>query len=166
MSVHHTDEELLEKVRGAIKGARAVMVGLAGGEPRAFAPMKGHVVEGEAPVWFLCRDTVALARDLHGEPGQAIVNVIGDDHHLYASILGQLSVERDQARIDLFWSSVADAWLPEGRQAPGVVLLRFDPRDLEVWISDNSFALAWAVAKANYKHEQVESGDRASIHVS
>ena len=127
--------------------------------------MKGHAVEGETPVWFICRHDAALVRELDGRIGASVLNVVGEDHHLHASVLGQLSAERDQGRIDQFWNSVADAWLPEGRTSPDVILLRFDPAEAEIWISDNSFKLAWEVAKANFNRQEITSGEKATIQI-
>ncbi len=166
MTTAHTQAELISRLQAAIAATRAVMVGVAGGEPRPFHPMKGHTVAGERPSWFICRQDVSLVREIEAGGRAAIVNVVSEDHHLHASLLGELTAERDQGRIDQFWSSVADAWLPEGRLSPDVILLRFDPREAEVWISDNSFTLAWEVAKANFTGHQITSGEKASIHLA
>ena len=166
MTTVHTEAELISRVHKTINASRAVMVGVAGGPLHPFHPMKGHTVEGERPAWFICRRDVSLVREIGGESHAAIVNVISEDHHLHASLGGELSVERDQGRLDQFWSSVADAWLPEGRLSPDVVLLRFDPAEAEVWISDNSFVLAWEVAKANLKGRQITSGEKASVKLA
>lgn len=166
MTAAHTEAELISLVHKAIKATRAVMVGVAGGELYPFHPMKGHTVEGERPAWFICRRDVSLVREIGGDSHAAIVNVISEDHHLHASLTGELIAERDQGRIDQFWSSVADAWLPEGRLSPDVVVLRFDPAEVQVWISDNSFVLAWEVAKANLRGQQITSGEKASIKVA
>ena len=163
MSAHHTDTELLAMLRKAINATRAVMVGVAGGTPHHFHPMKGHAVEGERPVWFICRRDVSLVRELGGERRAALLNVVSEDHHLHASVGGDLTAERDQGRIDQFWSSVADAWLPEGRTSPDVVLLRFDPAEAQVWLSDNSFKLAWEVARANFNRQEIASGEKATL---
>ncbi|WP_174300979.1 pyridoxamine 5'-phosphate oxidase family protein [Caulobacter sp. S45] len=166
MTTAHTDAELIAKVHAAVNATRAVMVGVIGGEIHPFHPMKGHAVDGERSAWFICRRDVSLVREVGVESHAAIVNVVSEDHHLHASLQGELTAERDQARIDQFWSSVADAWLPEGRLSPDVILLRFDPVSAEVWISDNSFTLAWEAAKANFKGQQITSGEKASIRLA
>ncbi len=163
MTESHTPAELEARVRKAIQSTRAVMLGVVGGAPRHFNPMKGHVVESETPVWFICRTDAELARELDGGSHAAMCMVVSEDHHLHASVGGTLTTERDQARIDLFWNSVADAWLPEGRTSPNVILLRFEPEEAEVWLSDNSFKLAWEVAKANFNREPIQSGEKAHI---
>ena len=163
MSAHHTEAELLALLRKAINSARAVMVGVVGGAPHHFHPMKGHAVEGERAIWFICRRDVSLVRELGGQAHAALLNVVSEDHHLHASVGGELTAERDQGRIDQFWSSVADAWLPEGRTSPEVILLRFDPAEAQVWLSDNSFKLAWEVAKANFNRQEITSGEKATL---
>ena len=165
MTAAHTEAELISRVHKAINATRAVMVGVAGGAVHPFHPMKGHAVEGERAAWFICRRDVSLVREIGGDSHAAVVNVVSEDHHLHASLVGELTAERDQARIDQFWNSVADAWLPEGRLSPDVILLRFDPSQAEIWISDNSFTLAWEVAKANFKGHQIASGEKASIRL-
>ena len=162
MTKVHSQSELSSMVDKAINGVRAVMVGVAG-EPYRFHPMRGHVVPGERSVWFICPRDVSLVKELEGPAHAAVVNVVSEDHHLHASLGGTMVAERDQGRIDQFWSSVADAWLPEGRLSPDVITLRFDPTEAEAWISDNSFKLAWEVARANLDHAPVQSGERALL---
>jgi general stress protein 26 len=163
MTTRHTEAELLAMLRHAVNEARGVMVGVVGGPERHFQPMKGYAVEGERPVWFLCRRDISLVQTLGGETHAALMNVVSESHHLYASVGGELTAERDQGRIDQFWSSVADAWLPEGRTSPEVILLRFDPAEAEVWLADNSFKLAWEVAKANFNRAPIQSGEKATL---
>ena len=165
MTAHHTEAELLAMLRKAVNATRAVMVGVSAAAPSHFCPMKGHAVEGEGPVWFICRRDAALVRELGGESCAGVLNVVNDDHHLHASVLGELTAERAQGRIDQFWTSVADAWLPEGRTSPDVILLRFDPAQAEIWLSDNSFKLAWEVAKANLNRQQITSGEKATVQI-
>ena len=166
MTAAHSEAELISRVHKAVNATRAVMVGVVGSEPRHFHPMRGHMVEGERSAWFICRRDVSLVREVGGDVHAAVVNVVSEDHHLHASLLGELTAERDQGRIDQFWSSVADAWLPEGRLSPEVILLRFDPAGAEVWISDNAFTLAWEVAKANFTRREITSGEKASIRLA
>ncbi len=163
MTGEHSQTELTAMVYKAVNATRAVMVGIAGDAASHFHPMKGHTVQGERALWFICRRDISLVQDLGGETKPAIVNVISEDHHLHASLNGRLTAERDQGRLDQFWSSVVDAWLPEGRLSQDVILLHFEPGDAEIWISDNAFKLAWEVAKANFNRETITSGEKASV---
>jgi len=163
MSPSHTPADLEARLRKAVQSTRAVMLGLVGEPIRHFQPMHAYGVEGERPIWFLCRRDIELVEDLAGQSRPAMINVVSEDHHLHACVSGTLSEDRDQGRIDLFWSSIADAWLPEGKTSPLVTVLRFDPADAEVWLSDNAFKLAWEVAKANYSQTRAQSGEHATV---
>ena len=165
MTADHSQAELTQALWKAINGARAVMVGVVGGPIHPFHPMKGHAVQGESPVWFLCRRDIALVRELAGQTHAALMTVVSEDHHLHASVGGDLTAERDQGRIDQFWNSTTEAWLPEGRTSAEVIVLRFDPGEAEIWLSDNAFKLAWEVAKANYNRQRIDSGERASVRL-
>ena len=154
MTQPHDPEVLEGRVRKAIQSARAVMLGVVGGRLRHFNPMKGYVVDDEKPVWFLCKRDAELALEVSDGQHAAMAIVVSEDHHLHASGGGSL-----------LWSSMAEAWLPEGRTSPDVILLRFDPEEAEVWISDNSFKLAWEVAKANYSGQRAQSGERAHVEM-
>ena len=165
MTQAHDPAETEALVRKAIQSTRAVMLGVVGGPLRHFNPMKGYAMDGDKAVWFLCKRDAELALEVADSEHAALAIVVSEDHHLHASIGGSLSAERDQARIDQLWNSVAAAWLPEGRTSPDVILLRFDPEEAEVWLSDNSFKLAWEVAKANYSGERAKSGERAHVEM-
>jgi general stress protein 26 len=163
MTQSHTPAELEARLRKAIPATRAVMLGLVGESARHFQPMHAYQVDEERPIWFLCRRDIELVQELASHTLPAMINVVSEDHHLHASVRGVLSEDRDQGRIDLFWSSVAEAWLPEGKTSPSVTVLRFDPDDAEVWLSDNMFKLAWEVAKANYNKTEAQSGAHAQV---
>ena len=44
-----------------------------------------------------------------------------------------------------------------------MILLRFNPAEAQVWLSDNSFKLAWEVAKANFNRQEIASGEKATL---
>jgi general stress protein 26 len=112
MSPSNTPADLEARLRKALQSTRAVMLGLVGEPTRHFQPMHAYGVEDERPIWFLCRRDIELVADLAGQARPAMINVVSEDHHLHACVSGTLIEDRDQGRIDLFWSSVAEAWLP------------------------------------------------------
>ena len=163
MAEQHTPAELETMLRKAVKAVPAAMLGVVGGQPHHFAPMRAYQVDEEKPYWFIIRHNAELVQELDSGAHDAMLTVVSQDHHLHACIGGVLREDRDQARIDMFWNSVTDAWLPEGKTSPEVTLLQFDPSDAVVWLSDNSFKLAFEVAKANYKGVQIDSGEKAKV---
>lgn len=66
------------------------------------------------------------------------------------SLNGHARVLRDVAKQRELWNAFAEAWLPQGPEAPGVGLIRVDPVDATYWDSPSSkIAELWEVAKAN-----------------
>ena len=163
MTEHHDPVDLERRLRREAKAVRAGMLGVVGGAPSHFHPMRPYLVEEEKPFWFIAHRDTALVKQLAGASHAAMFILVSENHHLHACIGGTLQEQRDQGRLDLFWSSVVDAWMPEGKTSPEVTLLRFDPAEAEIWLSDNSFKLAFEVARANYKRSDIESGERATL---
>ena len=59
-------------------------------------------------------------------------------HDAFACISGVLSEEQDTNIREKQWNNVVEAWFPNGKNDPNVLMLRFDIKDSEVWISDKS----------------------------
>jgi len=68
--------------------------------------------------------------------GRAMVQVATKGHDVFACLAGTIVEETDRAVRDAHWSNAAEAWFPEGRSDPAVVMLRFEIADAEVWTSD------------------------------
>jgi general stress protein 26 len=50
-----------------------------------------------------------------------------------------LAVDNDRAVIDRLWNRFVAAWYEQGKDDPKLVLLRFDPRQAEIW--ENEWSL-------------------------
>jgi general stress protein 26 len=84
-------------------------------------------------VWFyLARDNRIAAG------GAAIGQVATKGHDVFASITGTLTEETDPSVREKHWDNVVEAWFPNGKNDPNVLMHRFDIDDSEVWISDTS----------------------------
>ncbi|MCB2076413.1 MAG: pyridoxamine 5'-phosphate oxidase family protein [Novosphingobium sp.] len=95
--------------------------------------------------------TAQLDRDAHHEfwfftsrdnriaaGGKAMVQVVTKGHDVFGCLLGTLVEETDKSIWDKQWSRQAEAWFPEGRSDPKVIMLRFDIESAEVWTADAS----------------------------
>ncbi|RYZ80198.1 MAG: general stress protein, partial [Proteobacteria bacterium] len=82
-------------------------------------------------IWFF------LARD-NRIAGSAMGQVATKGHDAFACISGVLSEEQDTNIREKQWNNVVEAWFPNGKNDPNVLMLRFDIKDSEVWISDKS----------------------------
>mgnify|MGYP003388727406 CR=1 FL=1 len=97
-------------------------------------PMTAHLDrDAHHAVWFF------TTRDNRiGAGGKAMGQVSTKGHEVFACISGTLVEETDPAIQDKHWSKVVEAWFPNGRKDPNVVMLRFEIADSEIWVSDMS----------------------------
>lgn len=70
--------------------------------------------------------------------GPAMAQFAAKGHDLFACINGTLTEETDPAVIDRHWSNQVEAWYPQGRSDPSLLMLRFDLGTAEIWLADMS----------------------------
>lgn len=81
-------------------------------------------------VWFITSIDSAKLEELTENPD---VNVTMQDDPKFLSISGAVRATRDREKVDEVWRESFDAWFPEGRDDPTVVLLEIVPTYVEYW---------------------------------
>lgn len=106
-------------------------------------PMAAYVREGEGKIYFLTRLETGKTEDIGRS---APVNLAFSDlrSNTYISVSGQARTSQDRGKLHELWTRQAEAWLPEGPDAPDTALITVDPEDATVWDS-NSSRLVYAV---------------------
>jgi general stress protein 26 len=111
-------------------------------------------------LWFIARSDTDLVRTI-GDGGACMFTLQGQD--LLASVAGELSIVHDRRRMGRYWSAKVAAWLPEGPTDPGLVLLRMDCVDAELWMSGLGLTkFAWEIAWSGAYPKRPELGARAA----
>lgn len=82
-------------------------------------------------IWFFTKRTNRI-----GGGGPAMGQVITKGHDVFACIAGQLAEETNPTVREQHWTNAVEAWFPDGKDDPSVVMLRFDIEDAEVWTAD------------------------------
>lgn len=57
---------------------------------------------------------------------------------MFASVKGRLAPDNDPAMIERLWNPFAAAWYEGGKDDPKLQLIRFDPKDGQIWLNENS----------------------------
>jgi general stress protein 26 len=107
-------------------------------------------------IWFFMKRDNRIAAG-----GPANGQVLTKGHDVFASISGVLVEEADPAIREKQWNNVVEAWFPDGKTDPDVLMLRFDINDSEVWISDMSLKGKLKMFTGNPISPR-ESGDHAT----
>lgn len=141
--------DMREQLWKELDKARIVMLGLMGGEPHHMQPMAVFGDKDGDPLWFYTRLDTDLVRDT-GASHQAMVCLMAKDTEFQACIHGVLTRDADRAKIDQYWSPFVSAWFPDGKDDPELTMMRLDPSDARVWISNKGpISYPLEIAKAN-----------------
>lgn len=144
-----------------LKDRTTVMLGSTSGD--RMQPMTAFSEADNETVWFFTRDDTDLAKEaVSMTDARMIFAAKGDE--LFADISGDLTVDHDRGRIDKYWNPVVAAWYPEGKDDPHLTLMKFIPRDGQVWVSKQGFMrFAYQVTKANVTKTMPDLGDTRKV---
>lgn len=146
-----------------LDGVRAGMLGLEGAQQLS-QPMTHHAFPDEGVLRFITSSQTDLAGAI-GEGAMARYVVIGKGHDFWMSLRGEITVSRDQQKIDEIWSRVSAAWFDEGREDPEVTLLEMRLIDGSAWAAtSNALVFGWEILRANMDEEKKpDIGEQASL---
>ena len=133
------DIEIEHRFWRALRSDMTVMLGLDAPHRVPPRPMTAQV-EGDGdhgPIWFFTSRDSSLTTALAG-PQPATFTFVDKGHGVFASATGTLGVSNDRATIDRLWNPFVAAWYKGGKDDPDVTLLRFDPKDAEIWLDGSS----------------------------
>ena len=115
------------------------MLGLPGVEADHSQPMTAQL-DGEAdrgPLWFFASKESQFVQAL-GTSHVAVAHFAAKGHDLFASIDGTLTADNNRVVIDRLWNPFVAAWYEGGKDDPKLQLLRFYPKDAQIWLNENS----------------------------
>ena len=87
--------------------------------------------DADSEIWFFTKRDHHLAR-----MGPAFCTFAGKGHEMFARFEGTLTEETSRERLEKQWSQIVEAWFPEGKDDPNLIMLRMDLGDAEIWDSD------------------------------
>ncbi|MCX7566271.1 pyridoxamine 5'-phosphate oxidase family protein [Sulfitobacter sp. F26169L] len=152
-------DDLKEMFWDRLEDTRAGMLS-ADGAPAV--PMSHHADDDSGTIWFITAKTTDLAKAA-ARPVPAQFLVSSSDESLYARIDGTLDAVTDRMMLDEIWSVFAGAWFEDGKDDPDIQLLRFAPREAEVWATGGSVKFLYEIAKANMTDEKPDAGEHGTI---
>lgn len=157
------DQNPQKQLFDEIKGARCVMLG-SPEHQQHMQPMAPQVDEEAGVIYFYSDNTSELGSTILARPGEVHMCYMTKDYQ--ACVKGMLSPHTDMATIEKHWSPIVDAWYPEGKTDPKMLMLKFEPSDAAVWASDKSaVGFMFEVAKANVTGEMPNLGKSKEIQL-
>ena len=111
-------------------------------------PMAQQLVEPDGDLWFFAeRDSRVMEQlTVNSHVGLTLTS-----NETWISIDGTAEMVEDQAKKEELWNQWVEAWLPDGKTDPNVVLIKVNPHTAEYWDSPGgrvASLLSFAKAKA------------------
>lgn len=151
----------LDRVWDAIEDLRTGMLTTEGHNGLESRPMSASVDRETHSLWFITRvdsaKTGEIADDAH-------VNVSFAGESKWVSLTGTARVVRDPVKAKALWSPFAEAWMPEGPDAPTTALIEVRGAHATLWDEPGKLAQLVNVAVANVTQKPPSSGDE--VHVT
>lgn len=128
-----TQQDVVSEFLAKLKSSPFVMIGL-DDTPDHSQPMTAQFDEDVADTfWFFTTTDNRLSIG-----GPAMAQFVSKGHDFFACLHGTLTPDTDAATIDRLWSNDVEAWYPQGKQDPSLLLLRYDVHSAELWEQDIS----------------------------
>ncbi len=111
-------------------------------------PMSAYVDKDAHTITFITRLDSGKTDDL-ADDSKVNLAFANASTNKYVSVTGTARVARDPAKQKELWNAFAEAWLPEGPEAPTTALIHVTPETASMWDSPGKLAMLVKVARAN-----------------
>ena len=126
-------------------------------------PMTPFAAREEDAIWFFVRKDADLTKET-SEGGDVHMCLMAPDGEYQACVFGKLEIAKSRGHVERFWNPVVAAWYPDGKSDPALTMLRFSPRDAQIWASNGSaMRFGWEIAKANITGKKPDVGHSEAI---
>lgn len=153
----------VEKLWDAIKDIRTGMLTTSGAAGLESRPMSASVDREASKIWFITRIDSEKTNEI-ADDSQVNVAFASPGSNSWISVTGTARVVRDAAKAKQLWSPFAEAWMPEGPEAPTTALIEVTPDHATLWDSPNKLVQLFQVAAANITQKPPSGGD--VVHVN
>lgn len=104
--------------------------------PFHVCPMQVQEVDDRGNLWFFSGADSTHNRQL-AEDSRAHLIFSNSSQGEYVTVFGEVTLSKDQSRIERLWNKMADAWFPGGPSDPHVTLLCVRPIFAHYWDVEN-----------------------------
>ncbi|WP_369134988.1 pyridoxamine 5'-phosphate oxidase family protein [Modestobacter sp. I12A-02662] len=126
-------------------------------------PMALQEVEFDGDLWFFAERASRKVVHLDAHPE---VNVTVGSGATWVSLTGRAAVVDDVAKKRELWNSATEAWLPQGPDDAGVVLLRVEATSAEYWDTPGGrLATVLSFAKAKVTGQRFSGGENETVRL-
>jgi general stress protein 26 len=124
-------------------------------------PMAQQLTEDDGDLWFFAERDSRVIEQITANPH---VSLTLSSNSTWISIDGDAQLVDDSAKAKELWNSFVEAWLPQGPEDPGVVLIKVNAHTAEYWDSPGGrVASLISLAKAKVTGEPYQGTERDTV---
>lgn len=131
------DQNAAPEVWAAIKAQPLAMMTTMHEGEIVSRPMAAHADPAENAIYFVSKLESHKAHDI-GTAAPVNLSFANPDKSTFVSIAGNATVSQDREKLRELWNMWAEAWLPEGPDAPDTALITVEPGEATIWDSNSS----------------------------
>ena len=152
------------KVAELIKGNRTAMLTTVDPDAMLISrPMALQEVEFDGDLWFFAERSSRKVRQIAGNP---LVNATISSTSTWVSLTGTATVVEDHTRKQDLWNGVVEAWFPDGKDSPEVMLLKVEGESAEYWDTPGGrVASLISFAKAKVTGGRYSGGENEKVEL-
>lgn len=126
-------------------------------------PMATQDTDFGGDLWFIAsRDSRKVAH-IQAQPH---VGVTLSSTDAWVSIDGHATVVTDQAKLDELWNPGVEAWFPDGKDDPAIVLIKVTGDSAEYWDNPGGrVATVFSLAKAKLTCQPYSGGENETVEL-
>jgi general stress protein 26 len=124
-------------------------------------PMARQDVDLDADLWFIATRDSRKVEHIRADP---VVNVTITSQSSWVSITGRAEIVDDVEKLKEYWSTFAEAWIPEGPEDPNAILIHVDAETAEYWDNPGGrVASLISLVKSKATGKPYDGGEHATV---
>ena len=100
--------------------------------PLTTRPMGVQEVCDQGNFWFMSASDSDKNQEILIDPRVQLF-FLNTSKYEFLTVYGKATISRDRKKIDKYWSDIAKAWFPEGKDDPRVTIIKVTPEDGFYW---------------------------------
>ncbi len=100
--------------------------------PLTTRPMSVQAVCDQGNFWFISSSDSDKNIEIENDPRVQLF-ISNTSNYEFLSVYGTAEISRDREKIDQYWSDIAKAWFPDGKDDPRVTLIKVRPEQGFYW---------------------------------
>ena len=133
--------------------------------PLTTRPMSVQKVCDQGNFWFMSPSDSDKNQEIGADPRVQLF-ISNTSNYEFLSVYGKATISRDRDKIEEFWSDIANAWFPEGKDDPRITIIKVAPEEGFYWdTKDGKLVSMIKILASAVSGKTLEEGVEGTISV-